>query len=621
MCGIVGFITFDTFFEDTVIVEMTNSLHHRGPDDYGFKNFETDTFQLAIGHRRLSILDTSENGHQPMRYKYLWTVYNGEVYNFKGIREKLIELGHSFKTESDTEVILHAFEEWNIRAVDHFIGMFAFLIYDELAQKCYLFRDRAGVKPLHYYDAGPIFMFASELKAFHKHPAFKKEIDVNAMAQFFKYEFIHAPNSIFKNVKKLLPGNFLIYDLANRTFETHQYWKVLEFFKKPRLEVSYDEAKIHVTKLMKEAFSLRMVSDVPVGVFLSGGYDSSLVSAMLQKEKNLQLKTFTIGFDSTKYDESAFAEKVANLLETEHHKYTCTEAEALEIVPKLVDYFDEPFGDPSLIPTILLSKKTSELVTVSLSADGGDEIFFGYNSYEKIYKYYQKQRKLGFASSIINFVKKNKFREKLYSVNVSNENATAKMLDVYHQKYKDSFIQKIFADKIEPLKTNFSSNMYDGIEPFHKLLAIDYTTYMPDNILVKVDRATMSASLEGREPLLDHRIVEYVAQLPLKFLFDKKTKTKKRILRDICHDYLPEKLMNRKKTGFTPPILDWLRNELKPLTLATISEKQLNHHGLLNAKKILKGLDAFMKGNDDYYNLIWNTLVFQLWYNKWMKDE
>ncbi|WP_179008430.1 asparagine synthase (glutamine-hydrolyzing) [Winogradskyella forsetii] len=621
MCGIVGYINFSETLPQEVIYNMTQMLHHRGPDDYGVKSFKNSSYEVALGQKRLSILDVSADGHQPMQYEHYWIVYNGEIYNFKEIKEKLENLGHQFVSKSDTEVILHAFKEWGEQAVDQFIGMFAFMIYNEKQEEFYIYRDRAGVKPLYYYENDKGFMFASELKAFHKHPNFKKEIDLDAMAQFFKYEFIHAPNSIFKNVKKLLPGHFLKYDIKSKSFTIHQYWNVLDFYKKPNLNVTYQEAKAHLKVLMKDAFMLRMVSDVPVGVFLSGGYDSSIVTAIIQELKSQKLKTFTIGFDDKKYDESKYAKEVADLLNTDHHSFTCTDKEALSIIPKLADYFDEPFADPSLIPTMLLSQRTEEKVKVSLSADGGDEIFYGYNRYEKIYKYYHKMKRLGPFSKVLSFIKRKKFTDKFYAANISNKNATVEMLDIHHQKYKDAFINDLFVEKINKLPNNFTSSAYDDIDKFHRILAVDYTTYLPDNILVKVDRATMSASLEGREPLLDHRIVEYAAQLPLEYLFDVKTKTKKHILRDICHDYLPKDLMSRKKTGFTPPIVTWLRTELKEFVDSTLSKEELNKHGLLNIDVIEKAKEDYFEGNDTFYNLIWNTLVFQLWYNKWMLDE
>lgn len=625
MCGITGYVNSTKKLKADIIEKMTSVIQHRGPDSFGTKSVSSNNYHLAMGHRRLSILDISSDGHQPMNYKHLWIVYNGEVYNFKEIKEELIGLGHSFNSQSDTEVILHAFDAWGNKAVHKFIGMFAFSIFNEKENKLFIYRDRTGVKPLYYYSDKEHFMFASELKCFHENPLFKKEINNDALAQFFKYNYIHAPNTIFKNTYKLLPGHYIEFDLNSFSFSTHQYWNVLEFYEKPKLNISYEEAKVKLKSLMQDAFKLRMVSDVPVGVFLSGGYDSSTVTAILQKEVSEKLKTFTIAFDVEKYDESKYAEEVANILKTEHHTFTCTEKEALEILPDLPLYYDEPFADPSIIPTLFLSQKTKEKVTVSLSADGGDELFFGYNHHARAYKYYKRLKRLGIFSKFVNaftaIFKNNKFGHVLYTQNAFNKNLSVRLQHIILMNYKDSFIKKIFRNNIKTLTTNFEKSSFLKIDKFHRILAVDYTTFLPDNILMKVDRATMAASLEGREPLLDHRIAEFAAQLPFEYLYNKETKTKKHILRDICHDYLPKELMSRKKTGFTPPIVKWLKTDLKEFTENLLSEKELNKHGLLDNQFIKKGLDEFLKGNKKYFKLVWNTVVFQLWYNKWMQND
>jgi asparagine synthase (glutamine-hydrolysing) len=517
---------------------------------------------------------------------------------------------------------LHAFEEWGMEAIDRFIGMFAFVIYDEANKELTLVRDRVGVKPLYIYENNHLFMFASELKSFTKHPDFIKAINEDAVYQFFKYGFIHSSNSIYKNVVKLDPGCYLKYDIKSKRVTRKQYWDVLEFYKKPTLNVSFEDAKTHLKELMKSAFNLRMVSDVPVGVFLSGGYDSTLVTGLLQNEIQGKLKTFTIGFEDKNYNESVYAEQVANYLGTEQHTFICSEKEALEIIPKLADFYDEPFADPSIIPTMLLSKKTKEKVTVSLSADGGDEIFFGYNRYSKIHRYYSRLRRLNMFGFVLNFAsrfkKKNQIKKTLYSHNVFTKNIMPVFLDSILQKYKDSYLIKMLK-KGNPVATNFEKD-YFGIHKFKQLLAVDYKTYMTDNILVKVDRATMAYSLEGREPLLDHRIAEYVAQLPFEYLYDAKTKSKKHILKAICHDYVPKSIMDRKKVGFTPPLSEWLRGDLKDFLIKTLDTDQLIKHGFLNASRFQLELDKFIKGDNRFYDLVWNALVFQLWYNKWIDN-
>ncbi|WP_299368577.1 asparagine synthase (glutamine-hydrolyzing) [Winogradskyella sp.] len=623
MCGFAGYLTFSNRYDSSVITSMANVLEKRGPDDSGVELFNEAGFQLALGHRRLSIIDISTLGHQPMNYKHWWIAYNGEVYNFDNIKTELSNLGHVFKSSSDTEVILHAFDEWGIDAIHKFIGMFAFVIYNQKNQELTLVRDRVGVKPLYVYQDDNTLMFASELKSFLEYPEFNKSINHDAAYQFFKYGFIHAPNTIYKNATKLNPGSYLTYNIKTRDIRQKSYWNILDFYKKPTLQVSYEDAKSHIKQLMQDAFKLRMVSDVPVGVFLSGGYDSALVTGVLQSEMQSKLKTFTIGFDNKAYDESAYAERVADHLGTEQHTFICSDEEALDIIPKLASYYDEPFADPSVVPTMLLSEKTREKVTVSLSADGGDELFFGYNRYSKIHRYYGRLKKLsvlGFALGLMSkFKKKNTIKKPLYAHNVFKKNSIQQFLDSVLQKYKDSYLKTVVL-KGRPIKTNFDKS-YTGVFKFKKLLAIDATTYMPDDILVKVDRATMAYSLEGREPLLDHRIIEYAAQLPFEYLYDTGTKSKKHILKGICHDYIPKAIMDRKKVGFTPPLAEWLRKDLKAFVIKTLDAKELEKHGFLNINKFQSELDRFLKGDNRYYDLVWNALVFQLWYKKWIENE
>lgn len=623
MCGITGYIHKGGQLSASVIQEMTTIMHHRGPDSFGVELFSNQELQIAFGHKRLSILDVSADGHQPMQFGENWIVYNGEVYNFQQIKTELKKLGHSFVSNSDTEVILHAFEQWGVKAVDKFIGMFAFAIYQPSLQKILLFRDRLGVKPLHYYYNGNDFIFGSELKSFHKHPNFEKEIDQSSLAQFFKYSYIQAPNSIFKHVKKLLPGHYLEFDLNQFSYQEIQYWNPIEFYEKPKFDISYSEAKEKLKALLEDAFMLRMVSDVPVGVFLSGGYDSSTVAAVIQDRLDTTLKTFTIGFEEKRYDESPYAEQVAKHINTEHYTYLCTDKEAMEIIPQLPFYYDEPFGDYSSIPSIYLSRQTKEHVTVSLSADGGDEIFFGYNSHAKTHRYYNRLKKLGIFSLGLNaftkLFKTNEYKQNLYAQNLYQGNVMEELFHLNSYRYKNQFVQKLFLENVDFYKTNFESAKYNKIDSFHKILAIDLTTYLPDDILVKVDRATMSASLEGREPLLDHRIVEFAAQLPLEYLY--KEGSKKYILKDICHDYLPKEMMDRKKTGFTPPLVNWLRLDLKEMVYSTLSEEALNQHKLFNHKFVHQIVEDFYKGNNNVFEMVWLLFSFQLWYNQWMKEE
>jgi asparagine synthase (glutamine-hydrolysing) len=358
MCGITGFVDYKKKLNKDHLDDANKILRHRGPDSGDLAFFESTEANIGFGHRRLSILDVSSNGNQPMYSddNSVVIILNGEVYNFKEIRHELTALGHSFNSDSDTEVIIKAYQQFGIEAVHKFIGMFAFAIYDLNKQIVYLLRDRAGVKPLYYFHKNDCILFASELKSIYAYPVFEKVINEKAVSLFFKYGYIRAPHTIFRHTYKLRPGNYLKIDLQSKKVEEIEYYSVIDFYNKPKLKISEEEATDEVERLFTSAFQYRMVSDVPVGVFLSGGYDSGVVSAILQKNNSSKIKTFTIGFHEEKYNEAPHAKKMAAYMGTDHHEYYCTTKEAQEILPTLADIYDEPFGDSSAIPTILVSQ-------------------------------------------------------------------------------------------------------------------------------------------------------------------------------------------------------------------------------------------------------------------------
>jgi len=628
MCGICGFVDYKNRAQKDLIKNMSESLRHRGPDDMGYELYSKDNFSLGLGHVRLSILDLSEAGHQPMKYLRYTIVYNGEIYNFKEIRQILRGKNHSFTSDCDTEVILHAFAEWNTRCVEYFIGMYAFAIYDRELNKLYLCRDRTGVKPLYYYHTVDSFAFASELKAFSKLSFFDKQINNASLFSFFEVGYIPKMQCIFQNTFKLEAGHWVEYNLNTRKFTLHKYWDVASFYDKPKMNISYEDAKVEVKKLFISAFNYRLISDVPVGIFLSGGYDSALVTSIISKELNLRPRTFTIGFHEGN-NEAPYAEDIANILGTEHISYYCSENDALNLIPNLSYYYDEPFSDSSAIPTVLVSNLAKEKVSVVLSADGGDEIFGGYNSYNELNRQYRKISSIpkclrGGASFIANALA-NYIPTK--NINLLHRFDCLSRIFKKELDYKSFVIEKYSFPKL------LREKVYSTLEPvnFYALFSdmesrknslefamlFDYKTYLADDILVKVDRATMSASLEGREPLLDHRIIEFVAQLPLEYKYT--DRIKKRILKDIVHQYLPAKLMDRPKTGFTVPIYDWLRNKLKDYCLDTLSSDRLKETGLYSSN-VDKVIDMFMKNKLKGYDLIiWRLLQYQSWYNLWMK--
>lgn len=631
MCGVCGYIS-KNHLDVSVITNMVNSMHHRGPDDSGTEINEIRSgHQLAFGQARLSIIDLTASGHQPMSYRHLTIVFNGEIYNYNEIKDLLIASGHKFGSESDTEVILHAFDEWGLDCVNQFIGMFAFVIYNEKDNKLYCCRDRAGVKPFYYYIHSGNFIFGSELKAFHKHPGFRKEINNHAVSLYFKYRYIPAPDSIFCNTFKLMPGSWLIYDIENEQYHPSTYWDIVKTYTQPLLNINYQDAKSELNKILNSACNYRMVADVPVGIFLSGGYDSTLVTSILQGGSTSRLKTFTIGFGEGN-NEAPFAKETAKILGTDHTEYYCSDKEALEIIPSLPYYYDEPFADSSAIPTTLVSQIARKDVTVALSADAGDEIFIGYYRYRSLSRHLAKLKvvpdSMKYLLSNTLFVLNRFIPSKQYflkheisafaeTLKAEQKKGIADLLDSI-ERVPDFLLNKLLLHhSSSDTSSAFKCDLSAVCVPFSSALAYDYQMYLQNDILTKVDRATMSVSLEGREPLLDHRIVEFAAQLPMNYKFD--GITTKKILKDIVHDYIPKEKMERPKTGFSIPITKWLKYELSDLLTDTLKWQEMAQQGIFDIHFLKNLITDFKKGVFYDEDVIWRILQFQMWYNKWMK--
>ena len=630
MCGIAGFCDFNHKLDKDILKSMTDVLHHRGPDDSGYYFENNEYANIGLGHRRLSILDLSKHGHQPMQFQDLEIVYNGEVYNFKEIRKELEKCNYIFESDSDTEVILKAYHKWGIKAVDKFNGMFAILIYDKKNEQLILIRDRSGIKPYYYYFKDGLFMFSSELKSFHQSPLFQKQIDLDVLGQFLMYAYVLEPYSIFKDTYKLRAGHYIVLDLKKRIYKEKKYWDVADSYKKPKLDITEEEAIQKADSILKSAFEYRMVSDVPVGVFLSGGYDSSAVAAVLQNNRTQKINTFTIGFKEKGYDEAIYAKQVANYLGTNHTEYYCTQKDALEIIPTLPEIYDEPFGDSSAIPTILVSKLAKQNVSVSLSADAGDEIFAGYGKYDTSFRYYNFFNK--FPKTVQSILKNSMnlieprylpFKNKIYNFETRYEkikqilqlNSTSMAMKYTTHLFTISEVNKLLKNSFNELKTNFDLDTSD-FGDLEKMLLVDYKTYLPDDILTKVDRATMSVSLEGREPLLDYRIIEFAAQLPDHFKY--RNGEKKWILKQVVHKYLPKEIMDRPKMGFGVPLMEWFRDELKDLFYTYLSEERLIKENIFNVKEVIYLRDNYLNGKNDNIRKLWNILMFEMWYEKWM---
>jgi len=633
MCGIAGFADFRKGSSEEILSRMSCAIPHRGPDGQGVYFHGEGHAQVGLGHRRLSIIDLSTTANQPMHYKRLHLIFNGEIYNYNEIRDRLIAKGHCFKTHSDTEVILHAWDEWGEEAITQWRGMFAIALFDEEKEELVCIRDRAGVKPFYYFESEDLFLFSSELKALLAHPRFEKKIDANAVASFLQYGYVSGPHCIYRNTRKLQPGHLLRLHLPTGKHVIRQYWNVYDAYNQPKLGISLEEAIDRTEKILEESFQLRMVADVPVGVFLSGGYDSTCVTALLQKNSSEKIKTFTIGTTDKALDEAPYARQIAAHLGTDHTEYYCTPKEALEIIPELPYYFDEPFADSSAIPTILVSRMARRSVTVALSADAGDEIFAGYNRYDYISRYGAKLsaiprpvRRLAAAAmeqvssqSIPYLRNKTNFHSRYDKLkNLLNDPSPAELLKNLSQVFSAADIKELFAQPVTELSTWHSSRELKAPhdDALSYMMAVDYQTYMVDDILQKVDRATMSVSLEGREPFLDQHIIEWAAQLPSHFKYHEGEK--KYILKQIVHRYVPREIMERPKMGFGIPVAAWMSNELKDLVMEHLSEERLRAHGLFHVAAVQKLVAEFYRGRTEKYLKIWYLLMFQMWYKRWM---
>lgn len=636
MCGITGFIDRTGNHQDKdgrkIIQKMTDPLYHRGPDGGSTEILDLQTVQIGLGHRRLAIIDLTDHGKQPMMFQDLWITFNGEIYNYQEIKKELTNLGHTFTGNSDTEMILHAFTEWGEKCLDRFIGMFAFVIINIREQKVFAARDRAGVKPFFFYHKNGLFLYASELKAFHEHPGFSKVIDPSAVAAFMQYGNVPTPHCIFTDCLKLKPGHFLTYDIKNDRVETTQYWNLYDCYNKPKLELSFNEALNQTEELLTNAFNYRMVADVPVGVFLSGGYDSVSVTSLLQKDRTERLKTYTIAVPDIGLNEAPYAKEIAQHLGTDHTEINCTQQEAIDLIPNLPHAYDEPFGDSSAIPTTLVSLMAKKHVTVALSADGGDEIFAGYNRYDYLMRHGKKIANLPspFRKSIAGMMEmvpadkipvlKNKYNfhnryEKLKGI--LRDPSPEKIMQSLTWQFEPERLNELMAQKFDLLETAYSSKELkkEYYTPLSYMMAIDYTTYMLDDILQKVDRATMTASLEGREPFMDQRIIEFAARLPDEYKYHQGIK--KYILREVVHRHVPKEMMDRPKMGFAIPIADWLRTDLRDLLETYLSEDRIKKEGFFQWDYVSKLKTQFLLGKKEFDLKIWYLLMFEMWMEKW----
>lgn len=635
MCGITGFIDLKKESHARILEKMTNSMYHRGPDGTGTELFNDNDAQIGLGHRRLAIIDLSETGHQPMRFQQWWVSFNGEIYNYTELKNELIILGHLFTGNSDTEVILHAYAQWGKHCLNKFIGMFAFAIYDTQSKKLFCARDRAGVKPFFYYFHNDLFLVASELKAFHEHPRFVKKLNLPAVSAFMQYGNVPTPHCIFEYCHKLSPGHYLEFSISDKKIEIQAYWNVYDAYNQPKTKLSFEDAKKQTENMLQSACEYRMVSDVPVGVFLSGGYDSACVTSLLQQNRTEKLKTFTIAVPDIGLNEAPYAKDVARHLGTDHTEITCTQKDAIDLIPNLPFYYDEPFADSSAIPTTLVSLMARKHVTVALSADAGDEVFAGYNRYDYLMRFGKKMEQIPgvvrkTAAGLMELIPseripvlKNKYNfhnryEKLKGI-LRNPSSEQIMLSLSQQYTTEQVKEVLQVHQTAQLKTSYASNELkkEYFSPLAYMMAIDYQTYLLDDILQKVDRATMTASLEGREPFLDHRVIEWAATLPDDYKYHRGEK--KFILKEIVHQYIPKELMDRPKMGFAIPIAQWLQHDLKDLVETFLNEQSIRTQAIFRWEYIHELKRSFFSGKKEFDVKLWYVLMFQMWYERWMK--
>lgn len=645
MCGITGFIDFSkSANNNSIIRSMTSSLKHRGPDGSGF--WSKEDFGIYFGHRRLSIIDLSENGSQPFQSnssRYIIT-FNGEIYNYHDLKK---DINIPLKGNSDTEILVEYIEKFGIdKTLKEAKGMFAFALWDNQDESLILCRDRMGEKPLYYGFQNNIFMFASELKSLKFHPKFDKTINENALSKYFTYGYIPAPMSIYKNIYKLLPGHYLKIDyntFKNDTsykFDPLNYWSFTKKHSERKnfnLNISENEALDQFDNFLTKAVKEQMISDVPLGAFLSGGIDSSLVTSIMQKISSKPIKTFTIGFEDKKFNEAHHAKKVANFLGTDHTELYISESNALSIISKIPEIYCEPFADSSQIPTFLVSKLAKNDVSVSLSGDGGDELFFGYSRYYFAIKVWEKIKYLPLiirklASSLI-AKSPNRFLDITFfwlSFIITefnkNNNSLGRLVKKSRLLLECSSDMELYKYLIsrwtEPnnfvLNNNEINNSF-GEENYlntpgesfkSHMMSFDALSYLPDDILVKVDRAAMANSLETRVPLLDKDVIEFSLSIPESI---KCKNSPKSFLKKSLNRYLPKELIDRPKMGFGVPISSWISGELKDWCCDLLDPTKLKNQGLIDYSDVKEKFDEHLAGKNDWHAHLWQVIVFQQW--------
>ena len=632
MCGICGYISRKRITEEQLRA-MNDTMYHRGPDDSGVEIYEMrGGWQVGFAQRRLSILDLSQLGHQPMHSedRRISVVYNGEIYNFQELREELAD--YSFRSDCDTEVIIAAYLKWGIACLERFNGMFAIALYDRESQEVYLVRDRIGKKPLYYWYEDGELVFASELKPIMKCPGFTAKIEERVLSRYLFQQYINAPESIYQNVYKVEPGAVLRFHQGG--ISTWKYWDIKEVYHRAQTEriEDYKEAKEQLKTLLKQSVKMRMIADVPLGSFLSGGYDSSLVTAIAQACSESPVKTFSIGFHEEKYNEAKYARAVAEHLGTDHTELYIDEQDMFKLVESIPKYYDEPFADSSQIATMMVSQLAREHVTVALSGDGGDEFFCGYNIYDNVGQAQKLDRLGGMVHGLCNLPgirqmhmeERLPFKVRVIAGNRERESKTQFGAGNYPARAR-AMVKRLPAGE-EALPIQYLTESGYGVQDWQiRRMLLDMDTYLPGDILCKVDRASMKYSLESRCPILDKEVMECSFKIPHKYKYA--GGSKKYILKDIAYDYIPKELLERPKVGFGVPLDKWLRGPLREQLSDYSSYEYLKKQGVFDAEYVSGKVGEYIKTGDagpatgaNYSKITWSFFVFQQWYETYMRS-
>jgi asparagine synthase (glutamine-hydrolysing) len=625
MCGIVGLVRNDGVdIDQGLLVRMCDAISHRGPDDDGFYV----NGPVGLGMRRLSIIDI-KSGQQPIhnQEQTSWIVFNGEIYNYLELREKLEKLGHTFYTNSDTEAIVHAYDQYGADCPNHLRGMFAFAIWDQKTQELFLARDRVGKKPILYAEVNGEFVFGSEFSALLQHPRLSREINTEAIHHYLSYMCVPAPHTAYRGIKKLEPGHSLRWRKGE--IRTHRYWQP-DFSKKTKLDEV--EAGEQAISILRDAVRVRLMSEVPLGAFLSGGIDSSAVVALMSEESSTPVKTFSIGFEEQDFSELHHARRVAEHVGADHHEFI-VRPDALEVLPILVEHYGEPYADSSAIPTYYVARETRKHVTVALNGDGGDESFAGYERYAAM-QLAERYRKLPAilresvikqAVGLLSVSESRRSRVRdvqrfLQSASLPKMERYLRWVSVFDGEAKRNLYSEDFQRQTAGLRSGDVLGPWlgntNGSGLVDATLLTDIMTYLPNDLLVKVDIATMAVSLEARSPFLDHHVIEFAASLPENLKL--RGLTTKYLLKRVLKKLLPAENLDRRKMGFGVPVGHWFRGQLKPFLVETLLSEKALGRGLFKPEAVKQMIELHTRAERDFTQQLWTLLMLELWFNRFI---